>query len=266
VENVSLLSGGLDSAVITAVSTVQKAYCVGLKQNNEFDEARDTAHLLHRRLVTVDVSTEELRGAWRYLTKLRGEPLCVPNEGLIYLVCKAMEPTERVFLTGEGADELLFGYNVIVEWAADNKWAGVKDFLLRYGYSQVPEPTDRLCEHIEMLRSGKTGIEFIEDLFYELHLPGLLRRMDFAAMAASKEARVPFVCKDLVSYMYRRPAKIRLTSGETKIPLRRFAERLGLHRVLTRKKIGFSAQIEPEVSRYDAYMDFQQATLGALSW
>jgi asparagine synthase (glutamine-hydrolysing) len=266
VSNVALLSGGLDSAVITAVSFVQTAYTVGLEHNNEFLGAAETATLLKRNLINVSITQEQLIEAWKTLTRLRGEPLGLPNEGLIYLVCKAMKTDEKVVLTGEGADELLFGYDGLYRWAASNDFCNATHFLNLYGYSNDTAPTRRLLDYVDELKVGKTNIEFTEDFFYFVHLPGLLRRMDFASMAASKEARVPFVCKELVEYMYRRPHNIKLSDDESKIPLRRFASKLGLLGALGRKKIGFSAQIKQDNTRFLEYRNFQDIILGALSW
>jgi asparagine synthase (glutamine-hydrolysing) len=266
VTNVALLSGGLDSGVITTISRVSKCYTVGLIDNNEFKQAKETADSLGRQLVSISLSAEELQAHWRALTRLRGEPLSLPNEGLIYAVCRAMSDDEKVVLTGEGADELLFGYDGIFHWAMTSQWSGIGDFLSRYGYSSDTVPTQRLIDYVENLRAGKTLVEFVEDYFYHLHLPGLLRRMDFASMAASKEARVPFVSKALVQYMYRRPPSTKLSDAESKIPLRRFAEKLGLQGPLNRKKIGFSAQINPGNTRQKEYNSFQEIVIGELGW
>ncbi|MCC7486326.1 MAG: asparagine synthase (glutamine-hydrolyzing) [Burkholderiales bacterium] len=266
VSNNALLSGGLDSAVITALSSVERVYTVGLPENNEFDGALDTARFLQRQLVRVEVSPDELHQLWTELTRLRGEPLGLPNEGLIYSVCKSMEPLEKVVLTGEGADELLFGYDRIFRWAEKNAWSGMEDFLIRYGYSEHPRPTERLLDYIDDLRYGKTLTEFLEDFFLHLHLPGLLRRMDFASMAASKEARVPFVSCAMISYMYRRPLQLRIVGHESKLPLRLLARRLGLAGALARQKIGFSATTTSTGDRYQEYAHFQNTVLEALGW
>jgi asparagine synthase (glutamine-hydrolysing) len=90
--------------------------------------------------------------------------------------------------------------------------------------------------------------------------------MDFASMAASKEARVPFVSKQLINYMYRRPSDIKINSSESKLPLRVMAAKLGLKGALNRKKIGFSAQIEKNNSRFGEYAEFQKIVLEALKW
>lgn len=266
VQNVSLLSGGLDSALIAACSQVNKSYTVGLSHNNEFDGAQDTSNFLHKELVKVSLEEDLLYENWRHLVKLKGEPLSLPNEGLIYQACKAMLPEEKVVLTGEGADELLFGYDRIFRWAETQISVQPVQFLEYYGYSINCTKSERLLDHLANLSNGKNTINFLEDFFYQVHLPGLLRRMDFSSMAASKEARVPFVSKDLIAYMYRKPSEIKISSIESKIPIRRFAEKLGLFGALERKKIGFSAQVSTDKSVYSAYESFREIILGELGW
>jgi asparagine synthase (glutamine-hydrolysing) len=266
VKNVSLLSGGLDSAVITALSSVSRSYCIGLPENNEFSGAEETASKINKELINIRITPQQMRENWRELTRKRGEPLSLPNEGLIYAVCKEMEADEKVVLTGEGADELLFGYDNIYRWSVSSPWAGVNVFLGRYAYSDATKPTDRLVQYIEMLRANNSTSEFVEDFFFRVHLPGLLRRMDFSSMAASKEARVPFVNKRLIGYMYRRNHAIKINDFESKIPIRNLAAKLGLSGALSRKKIGFSAQVDKVNSRFKEYEEFQQLIMEELQW
>lgn len=263
VGNVALLSGGLDSAIITALSKVSHCYTVGLPTNNEFEGAAETASHLGKHLTKVKINNEDLSDTWRSLTRLRGEPLGLPNEGLIYRVCTSMQPHEKVVLTGEGADELLFGYDNLFRWSSQKKQIDTATFIRLYGYSDT-SITERLLDYIENLKANRQPVEFMEDFFYQLHLPGLLRRMDFASMAASKEARVPFVNKSLIQYMYRRPSALRIDNTYSKIPLRALAEKLGLAGALGRKKIGFSAQTDTAASRTQDYAKFQQIVLEAL--
>ncbi|WP_310630243.1 asparagine synthase (glutamine-hydrolyzing) [Paraburkholderia sp.] len=265
-QNVALLSGGLDSAVITAISSVEKTYTVGLSGNNEFAAAEATAVELSKSVVQVELAAEQLQRTWSRLARLRGEPLSVPNEGLIFEVCNAMDSGEKVVLTGEGADELLFGYDKIFRWAAKYEWSGFDDFMARYGYGESSVLVARLRNYVERLRKNKSNLEFLEDWFYDVHLTGLLRRMDFASMAASREARVPFVNKRLVTYMYRRAVDTKLDDHDSKLPLRRMVAKLGLSSVLDRKKIGFSATMSGQTGRFDEYRAFQQTNLAALGW
>ncbi len=265
VTNVAFLSGGLDSALIAAIANIKKCYTVGLENNNEFENASETAKILNKKLVKTMISKDELKNIWGELISKRREPLSLPNEGLIYKVCSDMKKNEKVILSGEGADELLFGYDSIFKSAIRNRWNNTTEFIMSYGYSNYIKPTDRLSNYCENLFKNKLWIEFTEDFFYKVHLPGLLRRIDFSSMAASKEVRVPFVSKNIINYMYRKNHKIKINNNETKIPLRIMAHKKGLDNILSRKKIGFSANIYSEDKNKD-YDEFQNEILRILKW
>nr|WP_315244297.1 asparagine synthase (glutamine-hydrolyzing) [uncultured Albidiferax sp.] len=261
----AFLSGGLDSAVICALSSVTTVHTIGMACNNEFDGATENAVIAGKSIKYHEFTPQELIQSWEDLVKIRREPISVPNEGLIYMACRNLPIETKVILTGEGADELLFGYDRLFRWAVGNNWQGMKDFLDRYGYSGKHPMTERLASYLEEMKAKKSVVEFAEDFFLDVHLPGLLRRMDSATMAASREARVPFVCTSLMDYMYRQPAEIRLSATESKIPLRRFAKKLSLFGALERKKIGFSANVR-QVDRKAEYDDFQTIIMKELGW
>lgn len=264
-ETVSLVSGGLDSAIILALSGIKKCYTIGLVENNEFEGAEDTAGILGAILEKVCISAEDLQQAWRDLVALRKEPLSVPNEGLIYLICKSMPTKEKVVLTGEGADELLFGYDKIFRWGAELPILRIQDFVERYSYSKSNQLDGESLDWLSDALRGKSPINFLEDFFIKVHLPGLLRRMDFASMCASKEARVPFVTPALFNLMYRTSIEKRHSDGFAKTYLRKLAEELGLRGALARPKIGFSAKFGSTNMR-DEYGQFQDYCLTELNW
>jgi asparagine synthase (glutamine-hydrolysing) len=263
---VSLLSGGIDSALIYKLSNAKNAYCVGLDTNNEFISAKNTAKELGKNLNLIKINQDELKASWRHLCKLKGEPLNVPNEGLIYHCCKMMKKEEKVVLTGEGADEIFFGYDRIFRLASTFEELDTQNFLSAYSYSKTTAPTFRLLNYIEDLAKGKYPIEFTEDFFLKFHLTGLLRRMDFASMAASKEARVPFVNSRIIEYMFRRPLSLKIDRSLSKKPLRRLCEKLGLSSPLMEKKIGFSAMKTPKSDLFNEYKNFYDFCLGELNW
>jgi asparagine synthase (glutamine-hydrolysing) len=259
----------MDSAAIVALSGVRRAYSVGLDVGHEFDGAAETARALQRTLETVTITEAQLRQRWMRLARLRGEPLALPNEALIHAACAAMRPAEKVVLTGEGADELLFGYDRIFRWATAAGRFDRAAFLAMYGYSAHTAPTRRLVDCIDAIAeaAGPRPIDVVEDFFYRVHLPGLLRRMDFASMAASKEARVPFADRRLVDYCYRLPAASKLDAAASKKPLRALLARIGLSGPLARPKIGFAARASgAATSRDDEYRAFQAINLEALGW
>jgi len=263
-KTVSLLSGGLDSAIMLGLSDVLDSYTVGLNDNNEFEGAEDSASVLNRNLTKLEITSIDLKNAWKELITIRGEPLSLPNEGLIYLICKKMRIDEKVLLTGEGADELLFGYDKIFTWAEKSAEFNLIEFVQHYCYNYVGI-TDRFKNYLIELAANKSSLDFLEDFFIHFHLPGLLRRMDFASMAASKEARVPFVDVILFNYMYRKPFNVRFKNDKSKFPLHLIAEKLKLFGAMKRKKIGFSATIGKS-NRASEYTEFQNFCLNALKW
>ena len=263
---VSMLSGGIDSALIARLSRTRQTYCVGLTDNNEGAAAAETAHALDKKITITLVQHADIRKTWRDLCAIRGEPLSVPNEALIYTCCQAMGSEEKVVLTGEGADELFFGYDRIFRWATDQvEWPGAAAFLQVYGYADVTPAVARLMDYVETLRGNSSTQDLVEDFFLEFHLPGLLRRMDFAAMAASKEARVPFLSTALLTYMYRRPASLRIDKMYGKLPLRTACRNLGISGTLERAKIGFSAT-PTQMTRHQEYKQFYDLCLEELRW
>ena len=212
------------------------------------------------------ITAAQLQERWRSLARQRGEPLALPNEALIHAACSAMRPSEKVVLTGEGADELLFGYDRVYRWAAGAARFDLGAFLSLYAYSDRMLPTRRLLDCFDALAQAPRAIDVVEDFFLRVHLPGLLRRMDFASMAASKEARVPFADRRLVDYCYRLPAADKLDAVHSKKPLRGLLRKLGLNGPLQRPKIGFAVQAPGGSSRLDEYRAFQALNLEALSW
>lgn len=262
VNSTSLLSGGIDSTIILDnAKKINNCYSVGLERNNEFNAARNIAKKLNKKISLIQVRSRELKNSWRYLTNLRGEPLSVPNEGLIYLVCKKMKKKEKIVLTGEGADEIFFGYDRIFRWALKQKKFNFNKFIQFYSYSKTIKPTKRLKDYILNLKGKKKVINFIEDFFYDFHLPVLLRRMDFASMAASKEARVPFVTKKIIDNLYRINQNIKIDQTFSKKPLRKYLKSSNLNFVLKTKKIGFSANLNESFDKYDEYKLFQNIVL-----
>jgi asparagine synthase (glutamine-hydrolysing) len=259
-----LLSGGVDSSVIAAMTDLDPYYTVGLPDANEFDDVSDFCRLTNKNCVQVSVSEAELHEAWHVLATVRNEPLSVPNEGLIYLVCKEMPDSTKVVLTGEGADELLFGYDRIFRYMNAQVEFDLDGFLERYCYSE-DRLGNRMRTFIASIVADKMPIEFCEDFFLQFHLPGLLRRMDSSMMAASKEGRVPFVDRRLFEMFYRKPLEVRAANGVIKAPLRKILYNRQLGVVCERKKVGFSAKPAAQ-STFSHYSAFQQQVLESLSW
>jgi asparagine synthase (glutamine-hydrolysing) len=114
----TLLSGGLDSSLVTAMaarhSSDLSAFHVSIAGFPELDERR-FAELLARKLeipfIPFELNGENFRGALGLVTDLSDMPLSHPNSIAYYLISKvARDHGVIVLLSGEGADELFGGY------------------------------------------------------------------------------------------------------------------------------------------------------------
>ena len=115
----TLLSGGLDSSLITAMAARHSpnlsAFHVSVADHPELDE-RHFAELLARKLaipfVPLSLDGENFRGALSLVTDLSDMPLSHPNSIAYYLISQvARDHGVIVLLSGEGADELFGGYH-----------------------------------------------------------------------------------------------------------------------------------------------------------
>ncbi len=71
----------------------------------------------------------------------------------------------------------------------------------------------------------------------------LLTRTDKMTMAASVEARVPFMDHKLIEFMMQVPMKFKYKNGQTKYILKKAAEGIVPHEIIHRKKVGFSVPV-----------------------
>ena len=81
-------------------------YSVGFKHDNEFEVVKKISKLANIPVSCLEINSYDFKEiAYEYL-KIKREPISVPNEVLIYALCKHLGPKRKVFLTGEGADEI----------------------------------------------------------------------------------------------------------------------------------------------------------------
>jgi asparagine synthase (glutamine-hydrolysing) len=251
----SYLSGGLDSSVLTAILQPQNTWTVGFRELNEFDWSdlanRDLNTIHHKTIV----DKETFLKTTQWMINKRREPLSVPNEVLIYHMTQSVKKENTVVLSGEGADELFWGYDRIFRWAYQANVMKINEFDEKYCYGthKDDEVLDFALEGIP----GKTVLDKVGYYFQIHHLQGLLRRLDNSTMLCSVEARVPFVDHRLVELLDGVPFEWRM--GSTfKEPLKRIFHDLIPQEIIERKKIGFPVPLEsifPDYSRDKTAMD-----------
>ena len=122
----SLLSGGLDSSIISAVINDSHkknflAYSIGYKYSgyNEFRYSKLVAKKLNMQHKIIVSNPLDYFKDMKKLISVRGQPLTIPNEVAQYQLCKKIKKKATVILSGSGADELFCGYGRIFSSVED---------------------------------------------------------------------------------------------------------------------------------------------------
>jgi len=123
------LSGGIDSAAITAVMSRLvdepiKTFSVAFaeREANELGYARTVAEAYRTDHHEVVVSPEEFLDALPTLVWHEDEPLAHPSSVALYFVSRLATDHVKVVLTGEGSDELLAGYGRYARTLYNVRW------------------------------------------------------------------------------------------------------------------------------------------------
>jgi asparagine synthase (glutamine-hydrolysing) len=108
---------------------------------------------------------------------------------------------------------------------------------------------EHCAEHVyaDRLRTWSTvpDADALRRTWYETYLPNdYLTKVDTATMAASLEARSPFLDVDLVEFLLRLPQPLTFPGGRLKALLRPLATRLLPPTILARPKTGFSVPVD----------------------
>lgn len=229
----SLLSGGIDSAATSAIAASRLAglrtYCAGAESGDEGDDLH-TARLVAQELGTrhgqAIITREHFARRWPEMVALQGFPCSTPNEVAINAVAERLRADGCIVtISGEGADELLAGYESTMDDSARfvrsggvidgvrysggafqlhaNSWipTAAKPAIFRERIVDNIDNDAGLIEHMDRefgvceaevggLASGALAAHL--RFHRRVNLTGLLRRLDSATMLASVEGRAPF--------------------------------------------------------------------------
>lgn len=270
------LSGGIDSSLIAAMSSLEsknkiKSFSVSLG-DHPFDEG------VYRKQVTSQYNLEHqevlLNGddfanaLPRAIKHMEGP---VPHGGcvMLMLLCDTIAKTSKVVLTGEGADEMFGGYERYKLWRKlalqeilgkllpANLWPNIRPFIgiKRYAKRNVAAYA---CVYQNFLSSHQIFPDLIPKQGYRdeatgmfsnfrsrmlasdqtNYLESVLVRQDKMSMAASVEARVPFLHLPLLKLINSIPNNIRVPGDNTKPVLKKIADKYLSHDLVHRRKVG----------------------------
>lgn len=244
----ALLSGGLDSSAIVALAKPSKhdlrTYSAG---SREADEDLRFAQVAARELGTdhseVVVEEQQFLDRWRHIVDTGGWPLSTPNEVAILEVSRRLrEDGCLVTLSGEAADELLGGYDAVLEacrpFDAVQPSSGsggrfhlglvswlptsLKPILMNSEIWNPLEDDAALVDSYETaferarLSAGDEAESLDVHLRFlaEQNLAKLLDRLDRSTMLASVEGRVPFADQRVARVANSLPARLKLPDAD----------------------------------------------------
>lgn len=252
----SYLSGGLDSTIITALSNVQHTWTVGFSSENEFKWSNLAAEKYQTQHHAILIDKDEFLTLAKEMIHYRKCPISVPNEVLLYKMTKEVKKYNKVVLSGEGSDELFFGYDRIFRWAESNAW-DMDEFSDIYSYGSSTE-LDVVEDALQPFMKYQKPIDRVASFFQIAHLHGLLQRLDNATMLCGVEARSPFVDYRLVERMAGVGFDYKMKDNIVKEPLKRVFEQYLPKEIIQRPKKGFPVPISevlPGTDREKTPMD-----------
>lgn len=221
------VSGGLDSTVLAYELNhlqVENITTVSLKIEGSEDGLTDLSDMnflkggswetwQHHSLT---FSAKEFPGYIKEATKIFGQPQRMTSFPMyLKLADLAKESGVKVLLSGEGADELFFGYKSYEEWfASKSVYASIENQLLNFmlpirfgtwfdaliGESVVQKLKADLLHYIEPL-NGLSPLRALMELEKSVSLEPLLLRADICLMSRSIEGRVPFLHAGIPEYL-----------------------------------------------------------------
>jgi len=257
-----LLSGGLDSSLVTAISKKYKerlnTYSIGFNTvndevGNEFyysDLVSDDFKTSHRKY---NISDDDLYENLDRVISNMSEPMFSQDSSAFFLLAEKVSEKNKVVLSGQGADEIFGGY-FWYENIMKDKGANEVEILAKYYFDRT---FDNYCSAIDKKYiSSNYVFNEIDNKFKEMDkdLPLLdkvfrlelstfiiddpVKRVDNMTMSHALEARVPFLDIDLIKFMLS-------VNGESKIKksskyhLKKVAEKYLKNEIIYRDKFYF---------------------------
>lgn len=267
VEAGTFLSGGVDSTLITYFAQKNssfpiKTFSVGYEHYiNELPYAEEASKRIgtdHYTLQAKGNMFEELNGVFNYLDEPHADSSILAQS----LISNLASSKVKVALTGDGADELFFGYG----WYT-NQWnlSWKKDFFEKLWprpFKKYLESTQvfNLAERKKMWKNKYFEYDYVPhnirlaDIdptdkinLYDLtfYLPGqLLSKIDRIAMMNSLETRCPFLDRELAEFVYNLPLEFKVSKNSWKIILKDVLSDIMPKEFVYRRKQGFCAPIK----------------------
>jgi len=220
-----LLSGGLDSSLITALAKKFKeqidTYSIGFNTvneevGNEFYYSDLVAKDFKTLHVKYKINDDELFNNLDLVISNMSEPMFSQDSSAFFLLSNRVSKNNKVVLSGQGADEVFGGYfwyeqimnekslneiDTLSKYYFDRSFHNYKNIVNnKYVYSNyVHNDISRAMNEMSPTLSTLDKVFRLELSMFIIDDP--VKRVDNMTMSHALEARVPFLDIDLITYM-----------------------------------------------------------------
>jgi len=253
-----LLSGGLDSSLIVGLlcehdSSAVETFSIGFESVN--DEAGDefkysdiivdrfqTSH--HKLFIDSNKTIPALRDCIRQMS----EPMVSHDNVGFYLLSREVAKFVKVVQSGQGADEVFAGYfwykkmmesqDAVADYASvffDRDYAEYAQVVTKRYLAADDNPLNFVRNHFQSPGASRPVDQALRIDSNIMLVDDPVKRVDNNTMAASLEARVPFLDHEVVEFAAQMPAEMKVP-GDGKFALKEAARKVIPAGVIDRPK------------------------------
>ncbi len=258
-----LLSGGLDSSLITAMASKHKlaeinTFSIGFQSiNQEQGDEFFFSDLVSKNYSTnhnkIKIDTDQLFDNLDMVIRSMPEPMSSQDASAFFLLAKQVSKKQKVVLSGQGADELFGGYPWYRLMSNERCASNVQKFETYYldrtqddfkntisnDHISLNNTTDFIRQSFDVYDPSLTFLDkLLRFDISHLIVDDPVKRVDSMTMAWGLETRVPFLDQELIEFMCSL-SSIDKIKNNGKYYLKRLAMNYLAPEVINRKKFHF---------------------------
>jgi len=276
-----LLSGGLDSSIITAVVSKNKlkpldTYSIDYEDNDKYFEKTKFTVSRDNEFIDLMSKTFKTKHHYKVITQqqlakclkeaviARDLPGMADIDSSLLWFSKQIRKKHKVILSGECADEIFGGYPWFYMSEVRNReyfpWLDSiesRELLLKPELRKklklkefMGKEYEKILKEVPITKNKEEQI--YKNLFYlnmTYFMPTLLERKDRMTMRAKVEARVPFADTKLIEYLWNIPWEYKFYNNQEKGLLREAYKKLLPEEIVYRKKNPYPKTHNPKYAK-----------------
>lgn len=276
-----LLSGGLDSSIITAVVSKNKlkpldTYSIDYEDNDKYFEKTKFTVSRDNKFIDLMSKTFKTNHHYKVITQqqlakylkeaviARDLPGMADIDSSLLWFSKQIRKKHKVILSGECADEIFGGYPWFYMSEVRNReyfpWLDSiesRELLLKPELRKklklkefMGKEYEKILKEVPITKNKEEQI--YKNLFYlnmTYFMPTLLERKDRMTMRAKVEARVPFADTKLIEYLWNIPWEYKFHNNQEKGLLREAYKKLLPEEIAYRKKNPYPKTHNPKYAK-----------------